>query len=357
MHKIKHIILFKDHLVGNERNLNIEIMRIVCCFLVVGIHTTPILDFFISMDISGFNKALSFIINGVVRTGLPIFFMISGMFILNSKITTIHSFYRKRLISLIIPFIIYSSLHFFSLKIMSGNPADINLVKLYLQGMLSPTEISPHFWFVFSMVGIYIISPVFIIFFRSLSSSGAMAIVAILLSVVIYDVYFKWILPSVEIPRFGIWMTYFLLGGLLSHINNVGLKKSILIFFFGYILTCAAYYAQYYGGIGINISPSDGGINMIIQCIGLFLIFRSLRICWAEKYRKYIMIVSSRAYGIYLSHIFVLTMMPFLYDRGYYSSHIVLFTICATTLVFIMSFILSCVVDMLLTNRLIAVFR
>jgi surface polysaccharide O-acyltransferase-like enzyme len=66
----------------NERNLNIDALRILACVFVIGIHATYNFNPHGLMD---FNNYAGLLLHSIFRAGLPIFFIISGYYLLNSK--------------------------------------------------------------------------------------------------------------------------------------------------------------------------------------------------------------------------------------------------------------------------------
>ncbi|MCE4257861.1 acyltransferase family protein, partial [Escherichia coli] len=52
------------------------------------------------------------LLNPVFRVSLPLFFMISGYLILNSKIDSLFEFYKKRIKTIALPFLFFSFIHY-----------------------------------------------------------------------------------------------------------------------------------------------------------------------------------------------------------------------------------------------------
>ncbi|WP_258317647.1 acyltransferase family protein, partial [Escherichia coli] len=61
----------------------------------------------------------------IVRIGLPIFFMLSGYYLLNRNTSNPLSFYRKRLPAIILPFIIYSLVHYYIINWNNESPTSL----------------------------------------------------------------------------------------------------------------------------------------------------------------------------------------------------------------------------------------
>ncbi|WP_139788228.1 acyltransferase family protein, partial [Morganella morganii] len=64
------------------RNYSIDLLRVFCCVLVIGIHVVP--TYSPPYNINA-NNVQIIIMQSIVRVGLPVFFILSGMFLLNNK--------------------------------------------------------------------------------------------------------------------------------------------------------------------------------------------------------------------------------------------------------------------------------
>ena len=80
----------------NSRNCSIDLLRILCCFLVVCIHTAPLYQSYTQLEVTEGQKYILLGLESFVRVGMPVFFVISGMFILNKEVTSLYNFYKKR---------------------------------------------------------------------------------------------------------------------------------------------------------------------------------------------------------------------------------------------------------------------
>ncbi|HDT1287333.1 TPA: acyltransferase [Enterobacter asburiae] len=337
-----------------SRNISIELLRILCCLLVVAIHVAPMHDAYLKLDVSDFEKHESLIIQSIVRMGLPVFFIISGIFILNdNKKNDIGGFYRKRLTGLLIPFFVFSAIHYIVAGIgVNGN--DIySLIQGYAVGLLSKTGIAVHFWFVYVILGIYLVSPAFSVMYSGISERGAVIVFLILVLSKAYNIYFSWLIPGIEIPNIPTWLTYFLLGGLIPRLPSLSSKWLLLLFSLSFSLTCIMTYVQFSGSIKLYLAPFDSGVNMILQSTACCMFFYSLRLVVRERIEKGVCFIASLSYGVYLIHFLVLIEIGRFLDASWYLHSPVLYTLIVTLMVFVISMIISAVVNKLIVNRLV----
>lgn len=74
---------------NTKRDTSIDLLRVVCCMLVIGIHVTVDYSLTVNKGMDSFIQIQSLLMNNIVRVGLPVFFVISGYFLLNKKINNI----------------------------------------------------------------------------------------------------------------------------------------------------------------------------------------------------------------------------------------------------------------------------
>lgn len=335
------------------RDSSIDLLRIVCCLMVVAIHVTPTYSTYINMDIAVTDKWLALVIQSFVRGGLPIFFIISGFYLLNSKIDCVTTFYKKRMIAVIIPFIIFSFIHHLTLWLLKNDVDFSSSFILYLNGLKTSTGVSPHFWFVYSIIGLYVITPILSIFIRSVNSKNAIPIIIFLLAIKAYWLYIKPFGINLSIPDIDTWMLYFLIGGVLGKINNINKQLSLCALLLSLLLSCSATYIKYYNHI--NIFPFDSGINMYLFSIFMFIFFRGIELKISKKTSKIIASISSCTYGVYLIHIAILFTLKQNFNMLWYKENYFYYTLSISVFVFIISIILTYIINKLITNPLMKV--
>ena len=246
-----------------QRNINIELLRVISSFMVVAIHVTPI-----NIDNT------SHIIQGIVRSGMPIFFMISGLFILSSNINNLFSWYSSRLTSLIIPFIVFGYVHFLIMvSLISPTSLPDATPLFYFKTMTeSTTKLSGHFWFVYAMIGIYLIAPAINALCTNINEKMAIRAYLILLILSAINTHYK-ILSTAGLttdkniffpPSLDIWLHYFINGFLLYRAISY-LKNKVIIFMTlsGLMLTIYFSYITQ-NKYGIAFDQYTSGISMLL---------------------------------------------------------------------------------------------
>lgn len=335
------------------RDYSTDLLRIVCCFLVVGIHVTPYYDQYLLQNVTESQKIIALLIQSLVRVGLPVFFVISGMYILSSNIKSITDFYRKRVSSLIIPFIIYAFLHSVIYMTVTGVPIISKTALDIIEQMKSSTGISPHFWFVYSMLGIYLVSPAFNVFIKGLSERDSIIALVIIIASSAYMQYLGGTVPGFSLPTLGVWMSYFVIGGLIFKIEKYNFFLMITLLIASFIFTSVCIFLQFNVFKAFYLAPYDGGLNMMLLTITLCLVFKRIKIKPKKTVSKFIHNLAPRTYGIYLIHIAVLTTIGHYINVSWYVGNIFTYSLLMSATVFTISLIISYVIDKILCNPLV----
>ena len=103
-----------------NRNHIYDYIRVFSCLLVIGIHC-----YVTNMSLT--NNTDNYIyhfIQGIVRIGLPMFILLSGVLLFNKeKDEKLSNYYYKRFVKIIIPFILYS---LFYMYVYNGAELSLN---------------------------------------------------------------------------------------------------------------------------------------------------------------------------------------------------------------------------------------
>lgn len=188
------------------RNANLELLRIIACVGVVGLHTLYKSDGSILYYLCGFS--------------IPIFFMVSGALLINKKELGIVYSLKKILTILALMLcwnIIYSCVY------LIINQQFINPIELMIRNFWQK-DFFGHFWFLYSIIIIYMVLPFIKQIFQKLSRGVFLTVIVIILMI---SIDFGNVLIQYNITqslRIWTWFGYFLLGGVLG---NEKIKRKI----------------------------------------------------------------------------------------------------------------------------------
>ena len=139
-----------------KREYQLDLLRNICCLLVIVMHSTSYIFLTAPNNSLGWYSAMVMDYMGLIA--VPIFYMLSGYFILNKK-TLSYSYITIKTIHIFTSFIMWS---FFYLiwknKLYSF---EFNWSLDFFKQILSELFVGqPHFWFLFYLIGLYILSPI-----------------------------------------------------------------------------------------------------------------------------------------------------------------------------------------------------
>ncbi len=190
-----------------QRYHYIDYIRVYSILMVILLHC--ICDY-LNND-ANFGKGLWYTLgftNELCRTGVPLFFMISGFLLLNKDIGDVKSFYRHRFLKIAIPFIAYDIFYFIYFAIDSGN--EISLLRFVKE--LVNNGSAYHLWFMYSILFLYIMAP----FVRMIVEKCTFNMILMFLGIVIFQTTLK---PFVNILLNGRAYVYLTEDGIVGYLG------------------------------------------------------------------------------------------------------------------------------------------
>ena len=297
-----------------ERVLYLDFLRCLAIFLVIILHSNaPVL---VNPDFYQLPSwYLCMLLDPLNRTGVPLFFMISGYLLLSRTSTKdLCKFYKHNIPKLLVPLFAWNIIYFWA-RIQIFH-VEINF-KGFVEALLNQ-GISYHMWFIYTMLAIYIFCP----FLKRLVDGCTQTQLFSLICIILFPTAILPLVAShlpIEIGLFNLFslgelqsrVGYFLLGYLLGNWEiNKGRRYGV------YILGLASYVACLYG----NLSTSSGEeISLPFEsgtAIFQYFIVASIYLFVKALFSKHsthtstgcsvLSWLSKRAYGVYWVHVLVL---------------------------------------------------
>lgn len=279
----------------------IDIMRFSAAFIVVLAHAP---------DFGGQPAWAYTFYYSFSRIGVPIFFLISG-YLLLSKQEPISDFFIKRATRIVIPFLVWSIVYD---VINSQAFAEVGItiegiLKMFIRIIRGPR--GAHLWFFYSLIGLYLLTPILRIFVANAKKSEVYYYIAlwILVMPILYIV--EGLTPiknGFEVYHTGGYVGYLLLGYYLGRLENTPqiLKVGLVLFTVGFLFTFAVHYYDIPPQNNELVFRSYPSLNVITMSIGAFLLIKAV----AEKASPLFVKIAQQAgiasLGIYLIHILIL---------------------------------------------------
>lgn len=253
----------------------IDILRVFSICFVIVLHTIG--DYFYAEHNYGSTLwwCLGFA-NELSRTGVPLFFMISGFLLLKRDIPDIKEFYKHRFTKICIPLVGYSIFYFAVDCIQTG---EVN-IRNFFSGFLN-SGYEYHLWFMYSLAFLYLMIPFVKMIIERCNTK-------MLIGVFLFVIFHTTLRPfvntvfdgyiSIYLNDDGIcgYLGYVILGYILGTYDIPPLAKRLI-----YAATVISFVAfpvisMYWAAEKGTISMFNGGyfLNHYIEAAGIFLFFK-----------------------------------------------------------------------------------
>lgn len=297
-----------------KRIFYLDFLRCLAIFLVIVLHSNaPVLVNAAFYQVPSWY--LCMFLDPINRSGVPLFFMISGYLLLSRDSTKeVGKFYKHNIPKLLIPLIAWNLIYVFArIRIFDDEIS----IKSFIE-VLFNKGISYHMWFIYVLLAIYIFCP----FLKRLIDGCTQTELLALICIILFPTA---ILPLVtphlpiQIGLFSLFnlgelqarVGYFLLGYL---IGNWDLKKGVR--YSVYMLGFVSYAVCLYGNLSTSSSeeiqlPFESGtaIFQYFIAVSIYLFAKTLFYKLGEdipERHSVLSWLSKRAYGVYWVHILVL---------------------------------------------------
>ena len=275
---------------NKTRNYGIDIIRIIAVMLVLSVHFFLNTKYY-GTEMSGLNMHLQGVIRNFCMACVPLFMVITGF--LNKK-KKYNKKFLKSLISILIIWLFYSVIEYFTLNIINNSHDVLNFKDLLFS--ITSFNACGYSWYIEMYIGLYLISPLINNAYDAFDEKNKKYLTIILLFVFLIPETLNAIFNGlIHIPNW--WMSaypigYYILGKYLSE-NKINLKKKniILLLIFNMVLT---YSYSYISSIEFNTIPT--AINTIL----IFFLFYDVNV-YKGFLKKIIVYMSGITLDIYLA--------------------------------------------------------
>lgn len=326
------------------RSIWLDWMRVAACFMVMVVHCTE--PFYLggegSLILTQGDAFWASLFDSFVRACVPLFIIASSYLQLPSRYTA-GEFFRRRTVRVLVPFVVWTLVY----ACIWGEPID-NLKSL----LLNFNYASGHLWFVYMLVGVYLLIPLLSPWAEKVSKRELEVYLWICLFTTLIPLIRDWMTEGglaitygpTGLPRqapYPLWGecswnaygTFYYLSGFVGYVlfglylrrfvGKLSWGKTL-----GIALPCYAVgFAITFGGFLRRVMESAGGtfpvegkvdmavwwettwyndsIGVALMAIAWVLLFRKVKAC-GGFYRKVLLPVSKASYGMYLCHLIIL---------------------------------------------------
>ncbi len=298
------------------RNTNLDVARILALLSIVTLHV----DAYYWIKYFADNHdwwLISNAFDGMSRWAVPVFFMSSGLLLLSSK-EEVGQFYRRRFTRILYPFVFWSSLYYFSYTMGRGESFTLYG---YTEAVISD-KASYHLWFIYSLIGVYLINPFIRTSFQldSSNKTGTIFVIICFAGLCFNSIASEYydLKLAVDLEYFYWPLGYFILGHLIGKLkyNKTLMAVSVIGVLGTFLVTVYLvdhFTAIRYGQSGDLHPVFDAYLPefplIFIQSALIFYVLLNLRIISCIKSASIIRFISwlaKESYGVYLIHVFFL---------------------------------------------------
>jgi len=292
-----------------QRNLGLDLLKVLSCFFVVTLHSTGSLA---TTDISGsFNLAK--IMNYISTVAVPLFFMVNGYFLLNKD-----QGYKKmatKIYGVLLIIFLWGSIYYF-IKMATGKGGG-NYVASILEPLLQIGSFY-QFWFFGSLLILYLLVPIIRTAFRNVKTAllvtAIMVIVCAIIDVLGIASKTQFDMNVTQTFRMWTWVCYYMLGGCLglpAVQEKLEKLKSLKLWAAIFVVSLVVLYF-YQDFLVKNIygkKSAEFFYNSFVVMLIATLMFISISKCSVENklLRSVVLFISPAIMGVFIVHVLILS--------------------------------------------------
>lgn len=288
------------------KTINIKLLTLVATFLVILLHTAaiPFSYFHLAWSVSVMYEALG-------RIAFPLFLLIAGYVSLN-KNESLLSTLKTRVLDLVIPLVVWSAIYLIYNRVVNGNSAPVSLLELL------STPAYPHLWFVYTMILLYLVTPLLNTFIQNGSQQRVnytLTVWFVLASVyMLFDNVKANLLEGRPIPvpsniDMVVYLSgFYIIGGVVRRFDiNPKVVISAIIFILSAVLTAVMTYSLSISTFAPNqVFLFYSAPTLVVVSLACFFMLLNASFNWRERASGLVHSLSQLSIGIYFVHILVL---------------------------------------------------
>ncbi len=301
-----------------KRILFLDDMRVIACFMVIMIHSCEF--FFIDGPDIGIHSLTDgfwvSVIDSAFRCSVPLFVMISA-FLLAPVQGDITTFFRKRLLRVVVPFIFWSILY----AVLPALWEETDIPESLLQLTHNFNDTSGHLWFVYMLIGLYLFMPVISPWLEKAGKKEEQLFLLLWFLSSCFVYLHDWLGPLFGECYWNEYHTLWYFSGFLGYVvlahyirhhlkwsRTKCLALGTALYLTGYYFTATIWYDRITTADTLQqleLSWRFCSPNVIAMSFGAFIIIRSV-FSRRKHENRIVKEISALSYGIYLMHILVL---------------------------------------------------
>lgn len=327
-----------------SRKIQYDYLRVIAVIAIIMVHSIP------ADTVNNRQWLFSAAVLPVLLSFVGIYFMLSGLFLLDHGTENILAFYKNRFCTIVIPFGFYTGVYYFYYKVYLGQDklSVLAHVRAWFLGWLKgSTPMAPHLWFMYVILAFYLCAPFLARMLRAMNDHELKIFLVMVLVVQSILVY----LPPLGLLAEGAFQYMIFKGWLIYFVLGYSLKR--LFHNSRYLLFAAAGLA----GFALTMfqkcfTPSftpgihDMAPAMIAMAACIFMFFEQYADVSFPGITNAFSLVSRHSYSLYLIHYLVLGQLSTaVVERTWIRNYYIPKILCLTALTFFISLAVSWLFD------------
>jgi len=295
-----------------KRIITLDVLRVLACFLVCYCHIISESQYIYNTPI-GANWLFVTITFIFSKIAVPIFFMISGVLLLREE-QDLKKMLKKSLCRIIIPLFVCSSFIYFKDNPSVGITNIINFFENFVKG----TILSPY-WYLYSLLGIYIMTPFISNFVKNISTEKykQLMIIGFVLIILLKTVNELKVSSSFDISLSANFY-YFLLGYYIYNKCKYNMNQIVCANIISVITLIISIIIIINGNVREEIKLI-GSINLLAVFILSVTTFITIKFLYENKKntpktQKIVQFISPLTFCVYLIHVVFLGKLRFILE-------------------------------------------
>jgi len=291
----------------NNRVVYLDLLRTVTVFSMMLLHVAT--SKFYTIPVSSFTWQVSNIYNCCVHFCVPVFFMISGVFMLDpERPLTMKKLFTKNILRIVTAYIFWSLVYTLYIYLPAGQTSAREMFFYFVKGHY-------HLWFLFTIVSLYIITPCLRKITEDIRMQGyfilLFAFFCLLLNALkanrFLDALITPVTDSLHIDFVIGYTGYYMLGNFLYRSE---ISKPVRLILYAAGIACALFTIISTSILSLNSGSFNAfwnnyllpNIAVISAAIFVFFQYEVVRIKWSERQLSGIYLLAKLSFGMYLVH-------------------------------------------------------
>ena len=299
-----------------ERNIALDLLRVIALFLVLWQHTSEYYYIGENASLVMENAHAIGYLNSLSRSCIGLFVMISGYFLLPMKTGT-NEFFRRRFTRILWPWLLFCAVYAAYFIFYRGDSLTQSVLNILHIPINWGVEVG-HLWYIYMLIGLYLLIPVLSPWVKSCGKRELQLYIG-LWAATTFLPYIHLAYPEVwgecawnaspMLYYFTGFVGYLLLGSYIRRYGTASARASIAMLVVGYAATAWVFTARIPGVTNVVDAETPWNfcaINVALMAYGIFALVSKAKLKAGSRLSQLTVSMSVCSYAIYLAHIMVL---------------------------------------------------